>query len=290
MSRGGRAVSTPPSGSWTPRRLPADGCRAGEHHEEGTALSALGAAIAVEGRKAWSARVLWATGLLLVLGVAMLAGAMVAAARSGNTEVTAKLGPAAASGDWTALLAVAAQITAAASVLAFGVGLSWLVGREFADRTVSGLFGLPVGRGTIATAKLIAYLVWALLVSIALTLVLPLVGLVVGLGLPSGPDLAGLAREFALGLLSALIAVPAGWAASWGRGLLPGIATAVGLLAVAQIAAIARIGDWFPLVAPAFWALAPGAASAAGLLAVPLVPLIFGAATIVMWRRLQLDR
>jgi len=248
------------------------------------------AAAAVEARKARSARVLWATGILLVVGVAVLAGAMVAAVRSGNAEIAAKLGPTAATGDWSALLGVAAQVTAAGGLLAFGVGISWLIGREFADRTVSGLFGLPVGRGTIAAAKLVVYAVWALAVCTALCVVLLPVGLLVGIGLPAGDDLAGLARQFALGLLTALIAVPAGWAASLGRGLLPGIATAVGILVVAQVAAVAKVGSWVPFVAPAFWALAPSGSTAAGLLTVPLVPLVFGAATVWVWRRLQLDR
>jgi len=248
------------------------------------------AAMAVEARKARSARVLWATGALLIIGVAALAGVTVVAARSGDAEIVAKLGPVAATGDWPALLGVAAQITAAAALLAFGVGISWLTGREFADRTVSGLFGLPVGRGTIAAAKLAVYAIWASAVSLAIVVVLPVVGLAVGLGWPSGDDIAGLARQLALGLLTALIAVPAGWAASLGRGLLPGIGTAVGVMAVAQIAAIARVGGWVPFVAPAFWALQPSADSAIALSVVPLVPLVFGFALVRIWRRMQLDR
>lgn len=253
-------------------------------------MNTLHAAVAVEARKALAARVLWATGILLVVGVAVLAGAMVAAARSGNAAIAAKLGPTAATGDWPALLGVAAQVTAAGGLLAFGVGISWLIGREFADRTVSGLFGLPVGRGTIAAAKLVVYAVWALAVCVALTALLPLVGLVAGIGLPSAAEFAGLARQLALGLLTALIAVPAGWAASLGRGLLPGIATAVGILVVAQVAAVAQVGSWVPLVAPAFWALQLSGTTATSLLLVPLVPLVFGVATVVVWRRLQLDR
>ena len=119
-------------------------------------------AVAVEFRKARSSRVLVSTGVLLAVGVTVLAAAMVAAARTGDTEIVAKIGPEAATGDWSALLAVAIQITAAAGVLAFGVGISWLYGREFADGTIPGLFGLPVGRGAIATAKLLVYLVWAI--------------------------------------------------------------------------------------------------------------------------------
>lgn len=253
-------------------------------------MNTMMAAMAVEVRKARSARVLWATGGLLIVGVAALAGVTVVAARSGDAEIIAKLGPVAATGGWPALLGVAAQVTAAAALLAFGVGISWLTGREFADRTVSGLFGLPVGRGTIAAAKLVVFGVWATAVSLAIALVLPLVGLAVGLGWPSAEQGAGLARQFALGLLTALIAVPAGWAASVGRGLLPGIGTAVGIMAVAQIAAVAKVGTWVPFVAPAFWALQPTTDSALALLPVPLVPLVFGLALVGVWRRLQLDR
>ena len=92
-----------------------------------------------------------------------------------------------------------------------------------------------------------------------------------------------------MGLLTALIAVPAGWAASLGRGLLPGIAAAIGILVVAQVAAIAKVGAWVPFVAPALWRGAVRGDGGRGL-TVPVVPAVFGAATVWVWRRLQMDR
>jgi ABC-2 type transport system permease protein len=248
------------------------------------------AALAVEFRKARSSRVLRWTGVLLAAGVAVLAAAMVGAGRSGNSEVLAKIGPQAATGDWAALLAVATQVTAAAGVLAFGVGISWLYGREFADGTIPGLFGLPVGRGLIATAKLIVFSAWAILVAVALAVLLCGVGLVIGLGMPDTATVLGLLRLLALGGLTAMISVPAGWAASLGRGLLPGIAVSVGILILAQVSVIAGVGFWVPLVAPAMWAMDPAPGSALALTIVPIVPLGFGLATVVRWRRLELDR
>src|SRR6478609_3197536 len=247
-------------------------------------------AVAVEFRKARSSRVLVWTGVLLAVGVTVLAAAMVAAARTGDAGIVAKIGPQAATGDWSALLAVATQITAAAGVLAFGVGISWLYGREFADGTIPGLFGLPVGRGAIAGAKLLVYLAWAVVVTLVSVLLLLAGGFVVGLGVPDAVALEGFGRLFALGVLTALIAVPAGWAASVGRGLLPGIAVAVGILVVAQVSVIAHIGSWVPLVVPAFWAMHADISSTAALVVVPIVPLVFGAATVVGWRRLELDK
>jgi ABC-2 type transport system permease protein len=246
-------------------------------------------AVAVEFRKARSSRVLWSTGVLLALGVTVLAAAMVAAARSGDVEVVAKIGPQAATGDWSALLVVATQITSAAAVLAFGVGISWLYGREFADGTIPGLFGLPVGRGAIAMAKLLVYLAWAVAVTLVSVLLLFAGGLAVGLGVPDAVALEGFGRLLALGVLTALIAVPAGWAASVGRGLLPGIAVAVGILVVAQVSVIADLGSWVPFVAPALWAMQADIHSTAALVVVPIVPLVFGAGTVIGWRRLELD-
>ena len=247
-------------------------------------------ALAVEARKARSSRVLWWTGALFVLGVTGLASAMVAAARSGDTEIVAKIGPQAATGDWAAMLTVAAQITSAAGVLAFGVGISWLTGREFADGTIAGLFGLPVSRSATAAAKLVVFIGWAVGVAAALTVLLLAAGFAIGLGTPDANAIAGLGRQLALGALTALIATPAGWAASIGRGLLPGIAVTVGILVIAQVSVLADFAAWVPIVAPAFWAIHPDAGTSIALVAVPSVPLIFGAATIVAWQRLQLDR
>ena len=247
-------------------------------------------AAAVEFRKARSSRVLVWTGALLAVGVTVLAAAMVLAARSGHPEITAKLGPRAASGDWPAFLSVAVQVTSAAGVLAFGVGISWLYGREFTDGTIPGLFGLPVSRSAIAGAKLLVYLAWALLVALALVVLLLGAGIAVGLGAPDAEVLVGLARQLALGALTALIAVPCGWAASLGRGLLPGLAVAVAILVISQVSVIADFASWVPFVAPAFWAIHPDVQTAVALAAVPIVPAIFGAATILVWRRLQLDK
>ena len=54
---------------------------------------ALGVAVTVELQKARSSRVLWSTGVLLAIGVTVLANAIVAAARGGDAEIVAKVGP-----------------------------------------------------------------------------------------------------------------------------------------------------------------------------------------------------
>lgn len=251
----------------------------------------LAIAVAVEARKAVASRVLVSTALLLSLGVAVLAAATTAAAHAGNEQLAAKLGPLALAGGWPGLLAVAAQVTAAAGLLAFGVGLSWLYAREFTDGTITGLFALPVTRPTIALAKLIVYLVWTVVVAVLLTAVVAVTGVAITGDLPAATDWVGLGRLLALAVMTAALPVPAAWTGTIGRGLLPAIATTVALLAVAQVVVVAGgAGGWFPLAAPALWAVLPGTVSPVQLLLTATVPVGFGLLTLHAWRRLQLDR
>ncbi len=253
-------------------------------------MTGLIAAIAVEARKTLGSRVVVTTTVLLVAGIAVLAGALTAAAGGGNEQVLAKLGLLAGRAGWDLLLGVVAQVTAAAALLGFGTVLSWMFGREFADGTVGGLFALPVSRTAVAAAKIVVFLVWAVVVATALVAVLLAAGLVVGLGTPGADVLAALARQHLLALLSAVLAVPAAWAATLGRGLLPGIGATIGLIVTAQVMVVSGTGAWFPIAAPALWALQPAAVTGIQLVLVATIPLIFVPATLRTWRRLQLDR
>jgi ABC-2 type transport system permease protein len=250
----------------------------------------LAAAIAVETRKATASRVMLSTTVILVVGIGALALGMLLAAASGDEQVLAKLGPLAGVGGWAGLVGTVLQITAAGGLLAFGVALSWLFGREFADGTIAALFALPVSRPAIAVAKLVVYTTWSVGVAVVLTAVVAVLGLVMGYGATDAAGLGELARIPVLVVLSALIAVPAGWAATIGRGLLPGIGATIGIIVIAQVSAIADVGAWVPIVAPALWAIAPDVVPAAALLTVPTVPLVFGALCALAWSRLQLDR
>ena len=85
--------------------------------------------------------------LTLVLGLCGLLTVITVGAAARQSDLMAKLGPAAAPG-WAGLLAGAAQVVAVSSLLACGVVVAWMFGREFADGTIVGLFALPVSRLT----------------------------------------------------------------------------------------------------------------------------------------------
>lgn len=223
-------------------------------------------------------------------GIVVLVAALMAATSSGDPAMIAKLGGS-ATFDWTGLLNTAAQITGAAGLIGFGVVLAWLFAREFADGTITGLFALPIGRGTIAAAKLAIYTVWAVSVSLLIAAALLLLGLVLGFGMPDASAWAGLGRQLSLGILTAAIALPVAWVATASRSLLAGVSCAIALVIVAQVGAITGAGGWMPLAAPALWAISGGAAVSGAQLALPaILAAVVGAGTIVTWRRLQLDR
>lgn len=252
--------------------------------------AAMVAALVVETRKVLAAPTVLATTVLLVLGIGVLTTSLLLAAEAGNERVLAQFGDLAAEDGWARLTGAAAQITAAGALLAFGVVLSWMFGREFAEGTISALFALPVSRSTIALAKLVTYLAWAVAVGLFLVLALTALGLALRLGPMSGGVLESLLRQFTLTVLSALLAFPAAWVSTVGRGLLPGIAITIVLIMAAQVMAVAGVGAWFPVAAPALWALVPESVSVPQLALVAVVPIVSGLLTMWSWSRLQLDR
>lgn len=227
----------------------------------------------------------------IVLGIAILSGSMLlAAATTSDPQLLAKLGPVAA-GDWRGFLLGAAQITAAGGLGGYAVVLAWMFGREFGDGTITGLFALPVGRATIATAKVIVYALWATGMSVLLAAVLALLGTAVGLGPPDSIAWTMLARQAALGIMSVAITLPVAWASTLSRSVLGGVSVAIGLVVVAQVSVLAGLGGWMPLAAPALWALSLGTAVSPAQLAL-LLPFgaVFVAVIALTWRGMQLDR
>jgi ABC-2 type transport system permease protein len=250
----------------------------------------LRAAITVETSKLVASNVVRAATLLIVVGIATMTASLAAAANAGNEQILAQLGDIADEDGWARLIGIAIQISSAAALLGFGVVMAFVVGREFTDGTINGLFALPITRATIATAKIIVVLVWTAIVAIFLIGSIAAIGTVAGLGVPSTDDLGHLARLFMLTVLSGALAIPAAWAATLGRNLLPGIAVTIAIIASAQILVVAGTGAWYPPGAPALWAIDPASVSITQLGLVPVIAAILATGTVRSWTRLQLDR
>jgi ABC-2 type transport system permease protein len=249
------------------------------------------AALVTEFTKFVRATVVRATTIITVLGISLICSSMLFAIRTADPQLTAKLGPLIDPGGWAGYFTVAAQVTGAAGLLGYGVVLSWLFSREFAEGTITGLFAIPVSRPSIATAKLIVYLAWSLVTGAALLLALIVLGLAGGLGSIPTDVVPAAARQFGLTILTAVIATPAAWAATAGRSVLAGIGTTIGILVLSQVAVIAGAGAWFPFAAPALWAISNGADVTIVQLAlvIPVLAISTGL-TLYSWHHLQLDR
>ena len=253
-------------------------------------MNALGIALRAEARKFRSSRAALASSIMFVGGLVALSLTFAFAAQAGNVTALAKLGALANGTPWQVLSGSAVQIAGAGGLFACGIVVAWSFGREFTEGTISGLFALPVGRATIALAKILVYLAWSVGLAVVTTGAVVLAGTVAGLGAMDADSAGMLARLPVLILCCGLISLPAALLATLGRGLRPGLGAVAVIVGVAQLSVFAGAGPWFPLATPALWAIDPSGVPAAAWWLVPILPLASAALTCLAWRRLQLDR
>jgi ABC-2 type transport system permease protein len=214
-------------------------------------------ALAVELLKLRRSPVAWVTGLLIVVLCPALCIAFVSVVEgSGEGLLAAKVQALVSGTGWDAYSGLLYQFAASALFVGFGVVVIWCFGREFSDRTVGSLFGLPVGRDAIATAKTLVVVGWAGVVSVVMVFVATVLGWAGGLGAPDATALGAMAKLLAVAVLTGVITLPLSIPASVGRGYLPGIGVMVLVLMSAQVAVLFGTGAWYPFAAPGLWAVA----------------------------------
>ncbi|MEV6236704.1 ABC transporter permease [Lentzea sp. NPDC051838] len=197
--------------------------------------------------------------------------------------------------DWPTYLSFLAQTTAVGGMIVFGLVEIWVFGREFSQRTAKDLLALPTSRVAIVTAKFAVVALWCLVLSVQLLVL----GLVIGtaLGLPgwsTGTVLTGLLQIGAVAVMTVLLTTPVAFAASAGRGYLPGVGVLIAAVFCAQIIAALGYGQYFPWSVPALFSglAGPGQPSpgALGFALVALVGAAGAAGTALWWRSADHDR
>ena len=252
-----------------------------------TDRNALGIVIGLEARKLARATVTRvATIAALTLVMVTTAGGYAAAMYAGDTDMGRKAASMVTSAGWSGYTGLGATSVSATILLAVGVVMSWSVGREFTDGTIVGLFAIPPSLRTIATAKMVVTLSWAVLLGAGEAALLMTAGLLLGLGA------AGAAGCFAVLALSAALiggsALPVMWAATRWRGYLAGIGLTLAILVGANLAAGFGLGPYIPWSIPMVWA-AHHTEVSTPLLAVPVMTAAIGAwITYRSWDHLQL--
>lgn len=171
------------------------------------------------------------------------------AMRAGLISTKARL--LAGTADWPSYLSLLSQGAAGGALVLFGLITSWVIGREYSDRTAADLLAVPTQRSTIVMAKLLVIALW----SAGLTVEVMLAGLAVGVAVQLPPTTPG----FVLGqlgviavvaLLSALLMTPFAWLASVGRGYLAPIGGIFVVLMLAQLSSVLGRGEYFPWAIP----------------------------------------
>jgi len=193
------------------------------------------------------------------------------------------------SADWPTYLGLLAQATGIGGFILFSLVASWVFGREYSDHTIKDLLALPTPRAAFVLAKLVLVALWCA----ALTLLIYLIGLGVGVavGLPPAPAEVlwrGTRTVAAVAGLTIALVTPVAFFASAGRGYLSPMGGAILAVILAQVIAAAGWGEYFPWSVPALAsgvagpAYGPlGATSYAIVIATGLAGLI---ATLAWWR------
>ena len=255
-------------------------------------MSGLRAAIATEFLKSRRSRVPWGvaagfTAAPLVMGLFMVIlkdpeGARALGLLGAKAQLTA------GRADWPTFLNLLGQATTVGGAILFAFLAAWVVGREFADRTLRGLLANPTPRRAIVGAKAIVIVCWGLAIS-AWVLVLGLaIGAVIGLPDWSSAEAVGTVASIVVAMVLTIgLQAWAMFFAGVGRGYIAPLAWAVAMVATSQVLAVLGWGSWFPWSVPAILAGAGGPqvepVSITAVVAVVVVG-IGGLAASIAWR------
>lgn len=207
---------------------------------------------ALKFRRATTVRV---ASILVVLLVPAMSAAFLAVVRADTGSVLAlKAAALLVDTGWGGITGFAAQIVSVGALLAVGVVVAWVFGREFTDRTFGTLFASPTPRSDIAAAKLLVLVVWGFALAVAVAMLTLGAGMPIGLGTPDAAAWAGAGRILVVGALTVLLTLPLALVASVARGYLAAVAVLLGLVVVTQIVVALGAGAWFPYASPGLWA------------------------------------
>jgi ABC-2 type transport system permease protein len=173
---------------------------------------------------------------------------------AGNEALRAKAALSGFSADWPSFFNLIAQAIGIGGVIVFGFIASWIFGREYSDHTVKDLLVLPVDRSTIVISKLIAFVAWCLVVSLAVLLV----GMITGslLALPGWDRqifISKLTHIFTTAILTLFLCPPVFLIASVGRGYLAPLGFVILTVVLAQIIGALGFGAYVPWAVPALY-------------------------------------
>lgn len=200
-----------------------------------------------------------------------------------------KVNLAAVAADWPSYFSFLEMIAGILGIVLFGFIVSWIFGREYADKTIKDILALPVTRTTIVLSKLIAMAIWSILLCFVTVIVSFGAGILIKLPLWSEKVfLDFISIYFVTVFLSLLLSPPTAFIASAGRGYLPPIGFVIGCMALANLFGNIGLGAYFPWAIPMLYTDAiggPGSElSTISYIILILTCLAGTAGTVVQWK------
>jgi ABC-2 type transport system permease protein len=154
--------------------------------------------------------------------------------------------------DWSGLFAFLAQIVAVGDLLLLAFIITWVFGQEYTVGTHRYLLVLPVPRAATVLAKFTLTTLWGIGANLWLVILVLSAGWALDLpGGDAGVLADGLGGVTAAAALMLLVTTPAAFLTGATRSHLPPLAAAVGVLVLAQAAAVLGYAHLFPWSIPA---------------------------------------
>ena len=121
--------------------------------------------------------------------------------------------------DWKTFFNIMNLMIAVIGMFSFGFIMSWIFGREYADKTLKDIIALPVSGHYIIIAKYVVNFFWSLIISFLLLIVSLVMGYIIGLeNWSSSYLITNLGRYFIIVLMNIVLCPVISFLASWGRG------------------------------------------------------------------------
>ncbi|WP_194599202.1 ABC transporter permease [Devosia pacifica] len=194
--------------------------------------------------------------------------------------------------NWIDYFDLSAGTVATGGLFGFGLVIVWLFGREFADGTITGLFGLPVPRDKLALAKIVLFVLWAGVTTLMLAIALICVGAFLGPGPFGGEAWSALGRFVAVSMLTASLTIPFALVATLSRDYLAPIGAILGVVIMSSVLADAGLGGWSPYAAPGYWAQSGGGGDPVTITIQLFIGVIlsvfFAGLSVRAWKRLEI--
>lgn len=162
---------------------------------------------------------------------------------------------------WPSYLSMMTMITGIGGMILLSFIVAYIFGREYTEGTAKNMLALPVGRHWFVLAKLTVAATWWMVLVVAVLAESLLIGTMLGLpDVSAGVIWSGIGDALLAAAISYLLVPVIAWITTVGRGYMPPLGFALGMMALGNVFGKTGWSEWFP------WSIIP---SMVGMMGVP---------------------